>query len=340
MPRPLSYGDWIRSLGSRKNGPARIEGAFLFCGPETLQRDAALARVKEVLFGGIEQARLGHDRFHGGEGPLANVTSALASVGLFTGTRLVTISEPERSGRAGAAERRELLERLQGGLAGSVFVALSDLTVRELEKKNEFTKSLLQTCTVVEMNHPSPAEALRWLLDESIRRAVPLDPDAATLLLAKVGPSLQELSREIEKLEQWISPEDLGPSGRVDARRIEEMVRRGQLGTGWEFCEAVLNGRTAAALRLWSAVERTEPPLRIQWLLQRQARDRLSRTGGGADPGGPVSLTELLLRSFEFERGIKTGRIPSGREGTALEMLVLSSGAGRARPIARSRTAQ
>lgn len=319
MGRPLGFAEWSRRLDSM--GP---HGAHFFCGPESLLRDTALSRLQARLFGGGEQARLGLDRFHGGESSLAQVTSSLASVGLFTGVRLVTLSDAERAGRAGAAERRELLERLRGGLEGSVFVALSELPVRELERKNDFTRGLLEACVVVEMNHPSPAEALRWLMEESARRQVRLDPEAGTLLLSRVGPTLQELSRELEKLELSVAPGE-----KVDAARMQEMVRRGQLGTGWEFCQSLLRGRTAETLRLWSAVQRTEPVLRTQWLLQRQARDGLARPGTAASD---TRLSQLLLRAFDLERGIKTGKISSGRENIALELLVVSSGTGATRP--------
>jgi DNA polymerase III delta subunit len=326
MGHPLSYSDWVRRTGS-----ARPSGAYFFCGPETYLRDAALARIQAGLFGTGEDARMGRDRFYGGEGPLSQVTSALASVGLFTQARLVTLSEAERSGRAAGADRREFLERLRSGLPGSVFVAFSDLSARELERKNDFTRELLQVCAVVEMNHPNQADAMRWLLDESTRRGVPLEADAGALLLARVGPTLQELSREMEKLELWVAP---GQS--VTAACIEEMVRRGQLGTGWEFCEAVLNGQTSRALRLGSALQRTEPVLRTQWLLQRQARDRQARGGSGrADAAGPI---DLLLQAFDLERGIKSGRIASGRDRIALELLVVSSGVGKARPVHSTRS--
>jgi DNA polymerase III delta subunit len=326
MARPLSYAELSRQFES--SGSA---GAYFLCGPETYLRDTAILRLQTLLFGDADKARLGRDRFYGGEGPLTQVTSALASVGLFTGTRLVTLSDAERCGRAGAAERRELIERLRTASPGSVFVAFSELPVRELERKNDFTRALLQTCTVAEMNHPTPAEALRWLLDDSVRRGIPMDAEAATLLVSRIGPSLQDLAREMEKLELWMTVGE-----RVTVGRIEEMVRHGQLGTGWEFCEAVLSGQTARALALWSPMQRAEPVLRTQWLLQRQARDRLARGSGGRESG--AFLSDLLLRAYELERGIKSGRIPSGRDGTALELLVASSGGGRTRPATRIRT--
>ena len=176
MAGRLRYLDWVRDLES-----ATELGPLLLAGPESYLRDQALRRIKEKVFGTAEWARQGHDRFYGGEGPLAQVTTALASVGLFTATRLITLGEVERCGRAPAVDRRELLDRLSSGLIGSIFVGMSDLSVRELERKNEFTRGLLRVCRVVELAHPTPAEAMRWLLEECRSRGLRLEADRGSV---------------------------------------------------------------------------------------------------------------------------------------------------------------
>jgi DNA polymerase III delta subunit len=327
MAAPLRYGDWERRCA--QEGPA---AATLFCGPETLLRDQALLLIKVRLFGSGEKSRLGHDRFYGGEGALAPITTALASVGLFTGTRLVTVTDVEKFGRAPAVDRRELIERLAQGLIGSVFVALSQLSAWELERKNDLARELLRVCQVVELSHPTPAEAMRWLLEASQRRGIRLQAEAGEYLLSRIGPNLQELSRELEKLELAATP---GES--VGLPEVEEMVRRGQLGTAWNFCDRLLAGNPAAALRLWSAVGRTEPVMRVQWLLQRQARDQLGRRGSS---GPEDSLRRVLSLAYDLEFGIKSGRIPSGLDDVAMEIVAASCGAGRTRPARHSSTAK
>ncbi len=289
-----------------------------------------LARIKAAWFSDPAQARLGHDRFYAGESSLSQVSSALAGGGLFSGRRLVTFADAERAGRAGAADRRELVELLQRNLGGTVFAAMTDLPLREVERKNELCRALLGACVVVDLARPTPAEAMRWLLEECRRRGIGLEAEAGAYLMSRIGPDLQELSRELEKLELTSRPGE-----KIGEAEIREMVRRGQLGNGWELCEAVLGNRTVAALRLWDAVQNTEPVLRTQWLLQRQARTRLLRSSGTAEED---RLGRIVLASYDLERGIKTGRIPAGHDGTALELLVASLGAGRTRTKGGART--
>ncbi len=316
MARHLRYSDWVR----RCEAGEPPEGAWFLCGPESLLRDRILAQIRESVFGGEELARHGQDRFYGGEGSVAAITSALVSVGLFSGTRLVTLSDTERFGRTGAAEREELLRVLESGMPGSVFVASSDLTPWELERKNEFTRRLMAACKVVELAHPTPAESMRWLLGESRRRGILLDADAGEYLVTRTGPYLQELSRELEKLETCTKPGE--PIGR---ELLQDLAGKGRIGTGVEFVNAVLASRTFDALRLLGNLGRTEPVLRLQWLIQRRCRDCLSTRTHKSDD---IRLGQLLQLMHELERSIKQGRVPSGRDGTALEIAVASAATG------------
>jgi len=306
------YAEWSRRYAA---GPAG--GAFLLAGPESLLRDQALARIRERTLGPAgSQAR--PDRYQAGEAPLSQVASALSTVGLFDPVRLVVLSDPEKAGRAAAAERRALLGRLREGTPGSVFVACSRLSPFELEKKNEFTRELLGVCTVISLEHPRPADALRWLLEEAQRRGLRLQADAGKHLLSRIGPDLQELSRELEKLESAAPP---GTPLGVDLLR--ELVRRGELGTGWELCRAACEGRTSDALRQWGALSATEPVLRLQWLLQKNARE--------AAAGGAPGAAQLARLAYELEYGIKCGLIPARQDGAAFEFALLTAGAGGAR---------
>jgi DNA polymerase III delta subunit len=306
MTAPQRYAEWVRRASAAGGGEAT-----LFAGPESLLRDQGLARIKERVLGSGDAARLGHERYFGGESPLADVTSALSSAGLFSAARVVTLADPERAGRAPAAERRELLQLLRRGTGGSVFVALSSLTPYELERKNEFTRELLSVCRVVSLEHPRPTDALRWMVEEATRRGIRLQADAGRFLLARVGPDLQELSRELEKLEVG-----LPPGTPVGAEELREMVRRGELGTGWELCRTAVEGRSGDALRQWAAIGATEPVLRVQWLLQKTARE-------AAGAGAPQARG-LLLKVYDLEFGVKSGAIPSRHDTVAWEMLLAS----------------
>lgn len=307
-PPNMRYVELVASLQSQ--GPG---AAYLLCGPETLLRDQALdelgKRLREDAGGSID-----HDRFHGGEGPLSAVTSAFTTTGLFSTRRMVTVTLAEKWGKAGKRDRDELFSVLAGAASGSCFVAMSDLTPREFERKNEFCKGLAKVCQVVELWHPRPADAMRWLFSECQRRELGLQADAGELLLAKIGPDLQELSRELEKLALWAEP-----GSKIDAEQLRALIREGQVGTGWQFVDAASAGDAMEALRNWDAVRGSETVPRLLWLLQQRSRADLATGRSRGVAGG------LALRSYALERAIKTGALPAAAERLAVEGLVVSS---------------
>jgi DNA polymerase III delta subunit len=310
--RSLRYAEWLAGL--ERKGP---EPVYVFCGPESLLRDQALRELKQRLADAAGRAP-DQDRYQGGEVPLSQVAAALATVGLFSASRLVLLSDPEKCGRSGKKERQELFLRLRQAPAGSCFVAVSDLGLRELERKNEFTRGLLEVGRTVEFWHPRPADALHWMLGECERRGLRLSADAGEMLLRTVGPDLQELSRELEKLGLWAEPGET-----IAADRLRDLIRQGRVGTGWEFCDALVGGRVRDALRTWQAIRGLEPVLRILWTVQQRAREELAR---GASRSRAPYLGDLARRAYLLEWGIKSGGIPAGREEVALEGLIAALG--------------
>lgn len=307
--RVLRYADWVAALEAA--GPG---GAHLLAGPETLLRDQALAEIRVRLSQGRD---LPIDRFHGGEASLPQVANAALTVGLFQSERLVVLGDADRCGRAGKRDQEALFAAVADLPPGSAFVALTLLTPREFAEKNAFGRGLSELCRVLELAHPRPAEALRWLLGQATRLGLRLSPEAGELLLAKIGPDLQELSRELEKLALWTEP-----GGHVDAALLRGMVRAGQLGSGWEFCDAVLEGRVTDALRAWESIRSLEPVARLSWILQQRGREMLARSRDG---GENQRLERLLLGLEELEHATKSGRLAAIGEEIAFERMILDT---------------
>lgn len=292
-----------------ERGP--LSRGYLFCGPESLLRDEGIAAVRARL---APAGDLDVDRFQAGETPLSAAASALQTVGLFASHRMVVISDLERAGRAAAAERDALIRALSTAGESSVLVCASDLPWRELERRSELARRLAESCVVVELWRLRPDEAMRWLLAESRRRGLRLSADAGAYLVEHVGPDLQELSRELEKLEAWAEA-----GAAIGIEDVRTGLRHGIGVSLWDFCDLVMAGGAAEALGAWEGLKTSEPVLRVQWQIQRKARDLLAR-GTRSDADGRLGL--LLLGGYFLERAIKTGRIRSGDDETGLSLLV------------------
>ncbi|MFN8548352.1 MAG: hypothetical protein U0527_10440 [Candidatus Eisenbacteria bacterium] len=311
-PAPLRYGDWLKGNWLERVEREGTAPALLLAGPETLLRDQAIAMIRERAGSGVDV-----DRFWASETPLGDVAAALGSTGLFATRRIVILLEAERAGRAASAEKEALQRGLAGGHPDTVFVAVTELTAREFGRKNEWSARLAELCQVVELWHPRADEALRWLLEECRRRPVKLSPSSAQALLQAIGPDLQELSRELEKIELFLRDSSL------EGEDILTLLRKGRAATVWDLVNAWTSGQTSEGLRDWDVLAESEPVLRVQWLLQQKSREALAARG--SDP----RVNSLALRVYELERAIKTGRIPGNQERFALECAVLGADLGR-----------
>lgn len=318
MGKLLRYADWTAGLA--KNGPAP---AYLFVGPESLLRDQAIVELRDAMTANDSPPPI--ERFQGGEAPLSQIMTAFSTVGFFSSSRLVVVSTVEKYGRVSTAEREELIRTLGEAQPGSCLVATSELPLWEFQRKNAFCEGLVSNLITVEFAHPRPAEAMRWILAECTRRQLLLEPAAGELLVQKVGTSLQELARELEKLSLWAEPGE-----RVTEERLRELMREGFLGNMSDLTEAALRG-SSDAVRQWIGLGGTEPVLRVVWLLQQRAREQLARGGPGAE-----RLQTVVHGAYALEKGIKSGLLPSVAEETALECLLVSSQTAPRKPDARN----
>lgn len=311
MAKVLRYADW--TAGVAKNGPLT---AYLFVGPESLLRDQAILELRDAL--ASDGATPPIERFQGGETPIAQIITAFSIVGFFAPRRLVVVSSVEKYGRVSAAEREELLRTVREADRGSCLVMASELPLWEFQRKNAFCEGLASGLTTVEFAHPRPAEAMRWILAECTRRQLLLEPAAGELLVEKVGTSLQELARELEKLSLWAEP-----GTRITEERLRGLIREGFLGSMSDLTDAVMRG-SSDAVRQWIGLRGTEPVLRVVWLLQQYARERLARGGAGAE-----RLEAVVHGAYALEKGIKSGQLPGAAEETALECLLVNAQGGR-----------
>jgi DNA polymerase III subunit delta len=226
----------------------------LIQGPEVTLRDAALAELRERVLAGAPRD-FNEDRFDlalPGLDPLA-VISAARTLPVMARARLVLVR--------GAGEKRAekftdgaLLEYLDAPVESTCLV----LEAESVDKRQKWVKRVAKVGEVVECTPPNrPSDVRRWIESRMSQRGVKAQSGAAATLFDLVGPDLDRLALEIEKLALYV-----GERGAVEADDVSELVAQLRPRAVYELCDAIGERRLASALRLVSEMsEQGQPAL-------------------------------------------------------------------------------
>jgi DNA polymerase III delta subunit len=222
-----------------------MKPAYLIAGSDDAKVSATLARLRQRALR------------EGGEG-------ALESFGPAEGQ-----GAPDADGLCAAipalslmASRRYLLadrvERWNAKQVDAVVDALSvlppDTTVvfiaREDPPKVKAPKKLAKGVEsaggeVLTFDAPSARSLPKWLAEEARRRGFDLEPDAARLLIDRMGTGTVRLANELDRLALWTDE-----NGTVTVDDLEEMVADTSEAMVWGLSDAIVERRPADAVEL------------------------------------------------------------------------------------------
>ncbi len=234
-----------------------LKPAYLIAGTDAAKIDAVLARLRsraerESGPGALEVIP---QLAAGGPDP-AGLVGSLPAMTLMTGRRFLLADG---------------VQRWTAKQAGSVAEALGelppDLTVvmvaREEPPKVRAPKALADAVEAVggdklEFAAPKGRQLPVWLAAEAKGRAFTIEPDAARLLIERMGDGTVRLSTELDRLATWA-----GEGGTVELEDLEAMVADTSEEVAWALADALLDRDPAAAVaaaeRLTGQGEATTP---------------------------------------------------------------------------------
>jgi DNA polymerase III delta subunit len=294
--------------------------SLFLAGPEVLLRDEILGELRRSILGDDAEGRWSREVYQAREVPLAELSAGLRNVGLFAESRLVVVTEVERYGRSGAADRTDLWGWMQRPSPGIHLALCSEKPLWELERSNEFVKGTLRRAdALVPLEHPSYEKAVQTACRMAQERhGMTLPAAAAQRLVDAVGPNLLEISNEIDRLGLR-----LGAGAKVSPADLENWLRTGVAGNLVDLEQAILRGDAPLALRYWASVKQKFNPPTVTWMLGGRHLDaRWGRGGGGNAVGSPI-LVRLLRECYRLERAVKRGEVGSGQQEVAFEAMIL-----------------
>ncbi|MFQ5515162.1 MAG: DNA polymerase III subunit delta [Myxococcota bacterium] len=292
-------------MGSSKPSepPPRV---VLLLGEEAALRDAELARLREaVLCGGL--ADFNEDRFdlaRAGTRP-AEIVAAARTLPVRAPRRLVRVRGVDDR-RAASFIEAELLPYLEDPVATTCLV----LEAPKVDRRQAWVKRVAKLGRVVICAAPKrPPDLRAWIEARITSLGKQPGPGVAAELLERVGPQLDLLASEIEKLSLFV-----GERSRVVPRDVMEVSGELRARALYELTDAIGQRRAGPALAMLAKlIDQGQPPLLLLGTLANHFR-RLLRASDchpleakeverrlGVHPYAARKLTEQVRR-FEPER--------------------------------------
>jgi DNA polymerase III delta subunit len=252
----------------------------LLLGPDMHAREEAVKIIRAVCdkqHGDVDT------RFYPGDTDAAIVLDECRSMGLIAQHKLIVVDEGDKFVNA---DSRPALEKYASKPAPG-----ATLIIRSISKliPGKFGTLVNAVGRIQSCEPPTDADAVAWLLKVGAKRAkVKLEPAAAELMVAKMGPVLAMLATELEKLAVAT-----GDAGIITPDHVKEFTGRTREESAFAIQDKLLSippSQRLDALHHLIHVNR-ESPIFLIWVLA-----EMSRKLYGASHGVRSNMNEFALK--------------------------------------------
>jgi DNA polymerase III subunit delta len=171
----------------------RLSALYLLVGPEVYLRDRAAAAITEQVLRGVELREFNEAAFSLTSLRPAEALAVAEQLPMMAQRRVVRLKD---FGKLREADEEALVRYLNRPVPSTVAIFIAD----ELDKRRKLTRTLLESCTVVEFPALKDGEARAWAAAYLHALKVNAGERAVAEIVARVGTDLQTLSVELEKL--------------------------------------------------------------------------------------------------------------------------------------------
>jgi DNA polymerase III subunit delta len=262
---------------------ADLKPAYLVCGDDDAKIDAWRARVRRRAE--EERGPGGLETFDARTAEPSAVVAALTALTFDPGTRYVLVDDVSAWKAAELAPLETVLNEMP---PDTVLVAIvRGKALKQLAKAIEAAGG-----DVREYPAPKPWELPKWIAGRGAELGLQVDQEAAKQLVALVGTSQQQLSRELEKMALAIHPETT-----VTLSTVDELAPHDAAPQAYDLADALVAGDLRSTLALAEELEsHGERPGRLVFPVVRRLRE-VHRAAALLDQGVPESKVGEALKA-------------------------------------------
>lgn len=233
MAKKLHVSDY---LWDPAKYPAR--SVCVLSGDESYLKHQALMRIRDQILD-KEDAEFSLSRFEGGSANFLRVLEEVSTVAMFGGGRRLVVVEDADSF---VTKNREPLEKYAQNPSKSGVLLL---LLASFPSNTKLYKKLIDDGLVIDCSAMAEKNVPDWIVRWARQRhKVALEPAAANLLVALLGPEIGLLDQEISKLALMVMGNE-----KITATLVEEAVGSWRTRTTYEMLDCALAGKTAEAIR-------------------------------------------------------------------------------------------
>ena len=259
-----------------------VHPVYLLSGPEDYLREEFLQEILKYLSKKGKLFTL--ERLDGRQTNLAELMSDVKQTTLFSGGRLIWVSDPPyfsaskkkenaaRKNEGPPALRRsekkqtgekELLAFLQGE-SDPIIV----FSVHDVDRRKKLIKAIKEAGMLINFAPLRGASLKKWLREQFLREKKKVEEDALNELVERLGENLFLLKREVEKITTYMAGEKV-----VTHSLVRHMVPESSQGNIFNLVEAIGQKDTEEAFfHLHKILRQNEHPLVIMAMISRQFR--------------------------------------------------------------------
>jgi DNA polymerase III delta subunit len=221
-----------------------MKPAYLFAGDDDAKLAATRRRLRERAEREGGAAGLESFAGEGRGGPDADaLVAAIAAMSLTASRRYLLADGVEGWGKAQASRVAEAL------------TAIPEQTTVVLIAHGKAPAALAKAVKaaageVISHEAPKAGQIPKRLVAEAKRRGFSLAPDAARLIVDRLGRSPLRLANELDRLALWAGQGGAGEGGEVSLADLEAMIADTSEAAAWSLADSVVEGDAAGALRV------------------------------------------------------------------------------------------
>jgi DNA polymerase-3 subunit delta len=174
------------------------DNLILITGEERFFYDQIINAIENNVFINKADKDLNHHLFYGGESSLSDILSTCLSYPMFTKKKLIIIKEFEN---LQISDTESLIKYIENPQTSTILV----LVAERLSRNNLNTK-IQNKAVTIKCNRLNERDIFQWTTAQLKEFNIDTDKESIAFLVENIGTNLLRLSREIEKIKNFLNP--------------------------------------------------------------------------------------------------------------------------------------